>query len=117
MMARLMGLSVVSPRELRALIERESVTTIDVNSRQSWAAAHVPGARHLDPNEYTDADLPSDREAMLVFYCSNPFCRKAPTAAQRARRMGYRNVRVMSAGINGWRDAELPTEAGQLPRP
>jgi rhodanese-related sulfurtransferase len=49
---------------------------------------------------------------MLVFYCSNPLCRKAPTAALRARKLGYENVRVMSAGINGWMSAQLPVESG-----
>ncbi len=113
MMARLMGLQTVSPGELHHLIQRDSVTTVDVNSRQSWSTAHVPGALNLDPGGYADTDLPADREAMLVFYCSNLFCRKAPTAAQRAKRMGYRNVRVMSAGISGWIDADLPTESGE----
>jgi rhodanese-related sulfurtransferase len=50
---------------------------------------------------------------LLVFYCSNPLCRKAPTAARRARKMGYTNVHVMSAGINGWLAAKLPTESGE----
>jgi len=47
-----------------------------------------------------------------VFYCSNPLCRKAPSAARRAKQMGYTDVKVMSAGISGWLDAKLPTETG-----
>ncbi len=47
-----------------------------------------------------------------MFYCSHPLCRKAPNAASRARKMGYPNVMVMSAGISGWLSAGLPTEAG-----
>jgi rhodanese-related sulfurtransferase len=39
-------------------------------------------------------------------------CRKAPNAARRAKKLGYENVRVMSAGITGWLDKGLPTEAG-----
>jgi len=66
----------------------------------------------LDPQGYTAADLPENLDATLVFYCSNPWCRKAPTAARRAKGLGYRDVRVMSAGISGWLDAALPTESG-----
>ena len=43
---------------------------------------------------------------------SNLFCRKAPQAARRAVKLGYRDASVMSAGISGWTNAELPVEAG-----
>jgi rhodanese-related sulfurtransferase len=113
MFARLMGLKTISPDQLqRRVQEPEPITVFDVNARGSWMSAHVPGARHLDPAGYTDSDLPSDRNAALVFYCSNPMCMKAPNAARRAKKMGYGNVQVMSAGISGWIAAKLPTEAG-----
>ena len=58
------------------------------------------------------------KDATLVFYCSNPMCSKAPNAARRAQGWGYRNVRVMAAGIRGWLSAALPTESGEaLARP
>ncbi|HEX4064816.1 MAG TPA: rhodanese-like domain-containing protein [Acidobacteriaceae bacterium] len=113
MFARLMGLEVISPAELRNLMQNESVTVIDVNSRQSWLHARVPGAVSLDPVAYSETDLPPDRESIVVFYCSSFLCRKAPNAARRAKAMGYRNVRVLSAGISGWLGASLPTEAGE----
>lgn len=111
MMALLMGLKTVSPAELLRLVHERAVTVVDVNSPQRWLAGHVPGARNLDHATYGAADLPPDLAARLVFYCSNPLCRKAPQAARRAKSMGYQNVRVMSAGITGWTDAGLPTEA------
>lgn len=111
MMARLMGLKTVSPNELHRLVQSGAVTTIDVNARQSWLRARVPGASNLDPTGYQIADLPADREAPLVFYCSGPLCRKAPLAARRAIGMGYGNVRVLSAGISGWLAEQLPTES------
>ncbi len=113
MFARLMGLKTISPAGLHQLVQERQATVIDVNSRQSWMKAHVPGALNLDPAAYKDGDLPPDKEANLVFYCSNPLCRKAPNAARRAKQMGYGNVKVMSAGIGGWLSAGLPTESGQ----
>jgi rhodanese-related sulfurtransferase len=111
--ARLMGLQTVSPAELQQRMRNGGVTTIDVNSRESWTSARVPGARHLDPASFEERDLPADKDAALVFYCSNPLCRKAPNAARRAKAMGYRNVRVLSAGIGGWIGAGLPTDSGE----
>ncbi len=113
MFARLMGLKTISPDGLHRLAQAsDQVSIFDVNSRQSWMSAHVPGARNLDPVAYAEGDLPADRHAALVFYCSNPMCRKAPNAARRARKIGYDNVQVMSAGISGWVAAGLPTETG-----
>jgi len=40
-------------------------------------------------------------------------CRKAPNAARRAKKMGYANVTVMSAGISGWLASKLPSESGE----
>lgn len=112
MFARLMGLKTISPEGLHEIVRDGRTTVIDVNSPQSWAASRVPGAIHLDPLAYREGDLPTDKDAMLVFYCSNFLCRKAPNAARRAEQMGYRNVHVMSAGISGWVGAKLPTEGG-----
>jgi len=114
MFALLMGLKTISPAELSQLVRDQGhVSVIDVNSRQSWVKARVPGARNLDPADYKDSDLPADKGDVLVFYCSNPMCRKAPNAARRAKALGYGNVRVMSAGITGWLAAKLPTESGE----
>lgn len=112
MFARLMGLKAISPGELHELMQERRVAVVDVNSEESWRRARVPGAMHLDPTGYGVGDLPADKAAPLVFYCSNMLCRKAPSAARRAQGMGYTDVRVMSAGISGWLGARLPTEAG-----
>jgi len=112
MFARLMGVTTISPVELLALVERRAVTAIDVNARSSWLRAHVPGALTLDHANYQVCDLPTSLDAPIVFYCSNPLCRKAPLAARRAKGFGYTDIRVMSAGISGWMAAQLPTESG-----
>ncbi len=112
LMGRLIGLPTLSPAALRERMQGGPVTVIDVNPPARWGAAHVPGALNLDPMSYAERDLPADKSALLVFYCSNFLCRKAPNAARRARAMGYENVRVLSAGIAGWLAAALPTESG-----
>lgn len=112
MFAMLMGLKGISPRDLLASIQSGDITVLDLNARQSWLKARVPGALSLVP-DFDAALLPADRAASLVFYCSNPLCRKAPNAGKRAEKLGYTNVRVMSAGITGWVGAGLPVESGE----
>jgi rhodanese-related sulfurtransferase len=110
--ARLMGLTTLSPRELHERIVAGTVTVFDLNGEARWRECRVPGARPLDPHAFVAGDLPAELDAPLVFYCSNPLCRKAPNAARRALQLGFRDVRVMSAGISGWVGASLPTESG-----
>lgn len=115
MFARLTGLKTISPRDLHQAIQEQQQQTVivDVNSRQSWINAHVPGALNLDPFGYSNSDLPADETSSIVFYCSNRLCRKAPNAALRATKMGYSDVKVMSAGITGWMAMKLPTDSGE----
>lgn len=111
MFAMLMGLKTISPQELSERMQNGGLTIVDLNTQQSWLKARVPGAINLGV-DFDPAALPPDTAAGLVFYCSNPLCRKAPNAAKRARQLGYTDVRVMSAGINGWTSARLPVASG-----
>ena len=111
MFAMLMGLKTISPQELHECMRTGPLMIVDVNARRSWLTARVPGAISLSV-DFDAGAPPQDRTARLIFYCSNPLCRKAPNAAKRARKLGYTDIRVMSAGITGWTDARLPVESG-----
>ena len=43
----------------------------DNNNKESWVDGHVPGARWVDSEHVTAADLPADKTATLIFYCHN----------------------------------------------
>ncbi|MFT4047204.1 MAG: rhodanese-like domain-containing protein [Solimonas sp.] len=102
----------ITVEKLHELIQRERPLVFDANPRRSWLKHRIPGAINIDPAEYGEQILPSDKSAQLVFCCSGPACGAGPYAARRAKKMGYTNVRVLSAGIKGWLDAALPTDAG-----
>lgn len=111
MFAMLMGLKSISPKELHLRMQSAPVTVVDVNAQHSWLKARVPGAINVAV-DFDPGALPADRSGSLVFYCSNPLCTKAPGAARRAKKLGYTDIRVMSAGIAGWTDARLPVDSG-----
>ena len=113
MYALFLGLRSISPGDLHLLMEAEPIAVVDVNSRDSWLESHVPGSTNLDPENFKAKDLPTDKSATVVFYCSNFMCSKGPKAAKRARKFGYRNAIVMSAGMKGWLGANLPTQSGE----
>ena len=112
MYAFFMGLKSTSPAELQQLKQAEEITVVDVNAPERWRETHVPGSKNLDPETFKAKDLPADKSATVVFYCSNLLCSKGPKAASRAKKLGYGNALVMSAGIKGWLAANLPAESG-----
>jgi len=112
MYAFFMGLKSISPADLNQLMQAEPITIVDVNAPERWREARVPGARNLDPEGFKAKDLAADKADTVVFYCSNFLCSKGPKAAARAKKLGYANAMVMSAGLKGWRDANLPVQSG-----
>ena len=80
------------------------LVVLDANNDDARAAAGiVPGAIKLSSyNQYDLAELPADKNTTLVFYCYNSYCQASHMAAARALQAGYKDVRVMKAGIVGW---------------
>src|SRR5262245_39124397 len=43
----------------------------DNNREERFKKSHLPGAKWVNPMALTEKDLPGDKNATLVFYCSN----------------------------------------------
>jgi len=43
----------------------------DNNNKGRFEKSHIPGAKWVDHEAVKAGDLPSDKEATLVFYCAN----------------------------------------------
>ena len=101
----------VSIKDLKKAIEKKEVTVIDVNGTESWEQAHIPGAIDFESNEEKLASmLPKDKNALIVAYCGGPKCMAYKQAAKKAEALGYKNVKHLSAGISGWKEAGEKTE-------
>jgi rhodanese-related sulfurtransferase len=102
----------ISVDELEAKIKSGKVTVIDVNGSRSFAKAHIPGAINFAKDgKKLKSKLPSDKSALVVAYCGGPSCSAYKKAANVAEKLGYKNVRHLSAGISGWKAASKKTEA------
>jgi rhodanese-related sulfurtransferase len=96
----------ISIAEVRALTESKKAVIIDVNGSDSFKSGHVPGAVDFEAlNGKLAAVLPKDKNALIVAYCGGPQCRAYQAAAKAAEKLGYKNVKHMSAGIAGWKAA------------
>ena len=96
----------ISITEVKKAIESKKVVLIDVNGSKSYQAGHVPGALDFATVKGNLASaLPADKNALIVAYCGGPKCSAYKAAATAAEKLGYKNVKHMSAGISGWKEA------------
>jgi rhodanese-related sulfurtransferase len=103
----------ISISEVKALAESKKAVIIDVNGTESYNKAHVPGALDYEAISKKFAkSLPKDKNALIVAYCGGPKCNAYQAAANAAQKLGYKNVKHMSAGIAGWLKAGEKTDKG-----
>ena len=101
----------ISIAELKKAIADKKVTVIDVNGAESFKSGHVPTAVDFTAVKGDlAAVLPKDKDALVVAYCGSPTCSAYTAAANAAKKLGYTNVKHLSAGISGWVKANEPTE-------
>lgn len=94
----------ISMSELKQVADGKSAFIVDVNSKDSFADSHVPGAIHYGSNiKKFDQMLPSDKNTLIVAYCGGPACTAWKKAAERACKMGYTNIKHFKEGIQGWK--------------
>lgn len=100
--------------DVKAAVDANSAVIIDVNGPASYKAGHVPGALSwAEIKSDLAAKLPADKNTLIIAYCGSPKCGAYAAAANAAKKLGYTNVKRMSAGISGWKAANMPTEPGK----
>jgi rhodanese-related sulfurtransferase len=103
----------VSVKEVNRLAATKSAVIIDVNGDESYNAGHVPGALNFNAIKGDlGAKLPKQKDALIVAYCGSPKCGAYLKAAKAVQKLGYTNIKHMSAGISGWKAAGMKTEPG-----
>ncbi|HET7678110.1 MAG TPA: rhodanese-like domain-containing protein [Candidatus Limnocylindrales bacterium] len=97
-------------RRLEADDESARPLLVDVREPDEFAAQRIPGAVHVPlsslQQDYTT--LPQGRP--LILQCASG--RRSFVAAQFLQQRGYGDVSNLEGGIDGWRKAGLPVEAG-----
>lgn len=96
----------ISVNEVKQFVDSKAknVAILDANNENAREdAGVVPSAILLTSyNKYALSELPADKNTTLVFYCYNSYCQASHAAAERAIEAGYKDARVMKAGIVGW---------------
>ena len=85
----------------------------------------IPTAVHISDSEFDKhADkLPANKATELIFYCGGLACPLSPNSAEKARKLGYTNVKTYALGHPDWlklygapKAAAMPAAAAAAPQ-
>jgi rhodanese-related sulfurtransferase len=103
-----------TPYGLKKMIDDAptEVLVIDVRDAESFADAHIPGARSvpLETLVPTLSSLPKDR--LIVTYCGDIACAMSTRAALELAQKGF-SVQRLLGGLTEWTRKGYPVEAGE----
>ena len=103
----------ISISDLKTAMSSQKVVLLDANGTESWQSGHIPGAIDFTAKKDNLSNvLPKDKDVLVVAYCGNPQCPAYHAAAVAAKKLGYKNIKHLVAGIQGWKSAGEKTEKG-----
>jgi rhodanese-related sulfurtransferase len=79
-------------------------TLIDARPARTAAKGMLPGAINVPDTEFDKhvGKLPADKGALLIYYCGGIDCPQSANSAEKARNLGYTNVRTYPEGYPEW---------------
>lgn len=97
-------------------IGRSDVKVLDARGAAAFSQSHIPGATNLPIQSGLGAALTVlvgvPKEQTIVVYCQSHRCSWADRVASYLPFLGYENVSIFRAGMNGWEERNAPN----LPR-
>ncbi|MFC1834714.1 rhodanese-like domain-containing protein [Thermodesulfobacteriota bacterium] len=102
----------INEKDARKLFASGEAVFVDARSHEDYDKSHVEGAIFLPPEDVEERYvlvqplLPED--ARIILYCYGPECDMAERVAEFLGQLGYRNMKIMSAGYAAWEKAGYP---------
>lgn len=101
----------------KALADKADIVLIDARPERTVEKGTIPGSINIpDPKFDKMVDkLPADKAKPLIFFCGGLACDLSDKSAERAKKLGYKNVRVYVEGYPGWAAANKDKPAAAAP--
>lgn len=99
----------LTPREAKRRLDDGSAILVDIRDPDEYAREHIIGARLVPLTSIDTHDFDRDRASgkAIIFHCQSGR-RTAANAAQLIS-AGFKESYILAGGLNGWRDAGLPS--------
>jgi len=106
---------IIDTAQLKAMLDaKKDFTLVDARTKEEYDEAHIVKAINITEKGYETqaAQLPSDKNALLVFYCNGVKCGKSKKVAAKAAAAGYKNIMIYGEGFPVWEEKAMPITAG-----
>ncbi|MBT3176307.1 MAG: sulfurtransferase [Desulfobacula sp.] len=83
----------------------ENVILIDARPyKGKYVSGYIPGAVSIPFSQFDKNInlLPTDKNALLIYYCQGVKCKLSHKSAKKAEKLGYTNVKVYAKGYPEW---------------
>ncbi len=108
----------ITTEEVAALVEKGpekgNYLIIDARPKPRYFEGYIPGAVSLpfhQWDELKDKVLPAKKDTKLIFYCGGLTCPLSPKSADKAKKLGYTDVKVYHDGMPAWKKTGHPAMA------
>jgi rhodanese-related sulfurtransferase len=101
----------------KALADKADIVLIDSRPERTVEKGTIPGAINIPDNKFDKMldKLPADKAKQLIFFCGGLVCDLSDKSAHRAKKLGYKNVRVYVEGYPGWAAANKAKPVAAAP--
>ncbi len=97
----------VSAEWVKAQLDKGApMTLVDARPRRAkYDKGHIPTAISIPDMQFDQlkAELPADKDHLMVFYCGGLACKLSHKSAAKAIALGYTNVKVFAEGYPAWK--------------
>ncbi len=114
-------MKLITPADLHAAAAHAHI--LDVRLSDDFDCCHIPGAANNCVYEVAFKERlkehAPDPQAFICLYGQSDASHEAPMAAEKLKREGFADVRLLQGGLDAWKQAGLPVEGkgAELPQP
>jgi hydroxyacylglutathione hydrolase len=103
--------SVLTMRQVRERLETgEPLVIVDVRQAHEWRAAHIPQAELLEAGALPTAELHFPHDRLIATHCGHG--QRAATGLSVLEHRGFRNLALITEGVDEWRKIGGQVERG-----
>lgn len=116
------GVKIISTDEAKKLMSDKDVMIFDMRKNLHYGMGHIPGSISLPYQWITKGEiparkgkfdmlkLPSNKEAVIIFYCESAKGWESYNASKTAQKAGYKNIMWLREGYKGWIEKGYPSD-------
>ena len=101
----------ISAQQLVELINNESVKAIDIRNSQNFRQSHILNTKNIPWLNQEETVFQALKNDAIVLICQQGIT--ANQLADKLKKQGFNQIKVLNGGIQAWQQASLPLVKGK----